>query len=117
MEFTIDLYETSGGRAIVEEELESVATQMPVLHALLVAGLNKLRRREHHRPPLCMPIEGGLFEVRVGGSNIARALWFFLHGRRIVVVRCFVKKSQKTPRSEIILAKQRMQDYVTRYGP
>jgi phage-related protein len=61
-----------------------------------------------------MPIGDGLFEVRVGNANIARAVWFFRRGRRIVIVRCFVKKSQKTPRSEIDLAKKRMQDYAAR---
>ncbi|MBI2939375.1 MAG: type II toxin-antitoxin system RelE/ParE family toxin, partial [Chloroflexi bacterium] len=46
---------------------------------------------------------------------IARAIWFFQKGQRIVVVRVFVKKSQKTPRLERELALTRMNDYLARY--
>jgi Phage derived protein Gp49-like (DUF891) len=36
-----------------------------------------------------------------GRDRIARALYITAIGRRIVVVRAFVKKTQKTPRAEI----------------
>ena len=111
MEFAIELYEAAGGRAVVEEELEAIERRSPILHDLLVAGLTKLRQREYHRPPLCEPLGGGLFELRVGRKDIARAAWFFREQHRIVVVRCFVKKTQKTPEGEIALARGRMVDY------
>jgi phage-related protein len=98
----------------VEEELEAIERRAPVLHDLLVVGLSKLRRREYHRPPLCEPLGSGLFEMRVGRKDIARAAWFFLKGQRIVVVRCFVKKSQKTPQGELELARKRMAEYLGR---
>lgn len=114
MAFTIELYETPNGRPVVEEELMDLEQRIPALHDLMVAGLNKLRHREYHRPPLCEPLGGGLFELRVGRKNIARAVWFFQAGQRIVVVRCFVKKSQKTPQSELELAHIRMAEYLGR---
>lgn len=114
MEFTVELYETPDGRPVVEAELEAIEGNTPVLHDLLVAGLNKLRRRDYHRPPLCESLGGGLFELRVGRKDIARAAWFFHTGQRIIVVRCFVKKSQKTPRSELELAYKRMAEYLAR---
>lgn len=114
MEFTVELYETPDGQPVVEEELDSIENTIPVLYDLLVAGLNKLRRREYHRPPLCESLGGGLFEVRVGRKDIARAVWFFQTGQRIVIVRCFVKKSQKTPAGELELARRRMAEYVSR---
>ena len=114
MEFTIEFYETTDGRPIVEEELETIERTIPVLYDLLVAGLTKLRRREYHRPPLCESLGGGLFELRVGRKDIARAAWFFYAGQRIVVVRCFVKKSQKTPQGELDLARKRMAEYLGR---
>jgi phage-related protein len=55
-----------------------------------------------------------LFELRVGHKDIARAAWFFQAGQRIVVVRCFVKKSQKTPPAELTLAHRRMAEYLSR---
>ena len=45
-----------------------------------------------------------------GQRNIARAIYFATSGRRLVVVRLFVKKSQKTPRREIALAERRMKE-------
>jgi phage-related protein len=114
MEFTVELYETPDGRPVVEAELEAIESKAPVLYDLLVAGLNKLRPRENHRPPLCESLGHGLFELRVGRKDIARAVWFFQAGQRIVVVRCFVKKSQKAPPAELELAQRRMAEYLSR---
>ncbi len=114
MEFSIELYETPDGRPVVEEELEAIENSVPVLHDLLITGMNKLRRREYHRPPLCDALGGGLFELRVGHKDIARAAWFFQAGQHIIVVRCFVKKSQKMPRAELDLAHKRMSEYLSR---
>jgi phage-related protein len=114
LQFSIELYETAEGRPLVEEELEAIERQTPTLHALLIAGLTKLRQREYHRPPLTAPLGDGLFELRVGRRDIARAAWFFQSGGKIIVVRCFVKKTQKTPQRELELARARMADYLAR---
>lgn len=56
-------------------------------------------------------LEGKLWELRLTGRDgIARALYITAIGRRVVVVRAFVKKTQKTPRSEIELALQRAKE-------
>ena len=39
-----------------------------------------------------------------GRSGISRALYVTAVGRRVIIVRVFVKKTEKTPRSEIELA-------------
>ncbi len=114
MDFSVELYETLDGRPVVEAELDTIESSAPVLYDLLLAGLNKLRRREYHRPPLCEPLGSGLFEVRVGHKDIARAAWFFQAGQRIIVARCFVKKSQKTPPAELEVARKRMAEYLSR---
>lgn len=50
----------------------------------------------------------GLHEFRLKGPDtIARILFVTRPGKRIVMLRCFVKKTQKTPASEIALARQR----------
>jgi len=99
---------------VVEEKLESLEQENPTLHVLLVTGLNKLRHREYHRPPLCESLGDGLFEVRVGRKDIARAAWFYVQGQRIVVVHCFVKKTQKIPEKALVTARRRMADYQQR---
>jgi phage-related protein len=66
------------------------------------------RGLENVRAPHVRHIEGPLWEMRMKGrSGIARALYVTLKGRRLAVLRVFVKKTQKTPRREIKLAVQR----------
>ena len=56
-------------------------------------------------------LEGKLWELRLTDRDgIARALYATAIGRRIVVVRAFVKKTQKTPHSEIELALRRAKE-------
>lgn len=53
-------------------------------------------------------IEGRLWELRMKGKDgIARALYVTASGQRVVIVRVFTKKTQKTPRREIKLALER----------
>jgi phage-related protein len=53
-------------------------------------------------------LEGRIWEMRLKGrSGIARALYVTARGRRVVIVRIFVKKTQKTRRREIDLALSR----------
>ncbi len=42
-----------------------------------------------------------------GNDGISRALYVTAVGKRVVVVRVFIKKTQKTPHREIELALQR----------
>src|SRR3954469_17007663 len=59
--------------------------------------------------PLVRPLERKLWEMRIKGKDgIARAIYFASTGRRLVVVRIFVKKTRAAPRSEIQLALRRM---------
>lgn len=52
-----------------------------------------------------------LWEMRMRGKDgIARAIYFAATGKRLIVVRAFVKKSQKTPRRDIEIATSRMRD-------
>lgn len=54
----------------------------------------------------------GLYEVRVEvGSNIYRAFAFFDEGQLIVLGNAFQKKTQKTPKNELELAKKIKKEY------
>lgn len=56
-------------------------------------------------------LEGKLWEMRLmGRDGIARALYVTATGKRVVVVRAFMKKTQKTPRAEIELALMRAKE-------
>lgn len=53
----------------------------------------------------------GLFELRLmGAEGIARVMFCTLSGRRIVMLHGFVKKTQKTPRTELAIAMRRMKE-------
>jgi phage-related protein len=45
-----------------------------------------------------------------GKAGIARALYVTARGERVIVVRVFVKKSEKTPAGEIELALSRAKE-------
>jgi phage-related protein len=58
--------------------------------------------------PLSRSLGGGLYEIRsnISRKRIARVI-FVLHRGRMVLLHGFVKKSQKTPKSDLDLARQR----------
>jgi phage-related protein len=93
---------------------ETVASEIAALPADMQARF--LRLAEHIvsaglqslGEPHVKHLEGKLWELRLTGRDgIARALYVTAIGRRVVVVRAFVKKTQKTPRAEIELALRR----------
>jgi len=56
----------------------------------------------------------GIYEVRVITTfKSIRILCFFDDGNLVVLVNCFVKKTQKTPRKEIKLAEKLKNEYLT----
>lgn len=66
---------------------------------------------ERMREPYIKHLEGPLWEMRMKGKDgIARAAYVTATGRRVVVVRVFPKKTQKTPRREIELALKRAKE-------
>lgn len=66
------------------------------------------------REPHVKHIHGPIWEIRLKGkAGIARALYVTVRGQRVIVVRAFVKKTQKTPAREIGLALQRAKELET----
>jgi phage-related protein len=56
-------------------------------------------------------LEGKLWELRLSGSSgIGRAIYVTAIGRRVVILRAFVKKTQKTPEHELEVARKRMRE-------
>ena len=70
---------------------------------------------EEYGPSLGKPytdsIGGGLFEIRAKGrEGIGRSLFCTIKGREIIILHSFIKKSRKTPKKEIDLARKRMKE-------
>ena len=56
-------------------------------------------------------IRGQLWEIRLKGkAGIARALYVTAREQRVVILRAFIKKTDKTPVGEITLALQRSKE-------
>jgi phage-related protein len=95
---------------IVEAELEALPADIRARFGRIAAlietqGLDKMR--EQHVKHL----EGRLWEMRmIGRDGIARAIYVTASGMRVVVVRAFVKKTQRTPRRELELARLRARE-------
>jgi len=75
------------------------------------AALDKLETQGNQlRFPHTDIIQDGLFELRAGKKDITRTFFAFAKGKRIFILRTFVKKSPKTPPSEIKLALSRLEE-------
>lgn len=95
----------------VETLNETVEAEVEVLPADMRARLARIallietKGLEHVGEPHVKHIEGRLWEMRMKGrSGISRALYVTAVGQRVVILRAFVKKTEKTPRHEIELA-------------
>ena len=62
--------------------------------------------------PTCKPLVKGLYEVRstLPSNRIARTI-FCIYEQRMVLLHAFIKKTQKTPKSEIELAEKLKKQY------
>jgi len=79
--------------------------------AAVMASLVRLRRRECHRPPLSKFLYDGLFELRHVGKLNTRLLWFFVRGRRIIVVHGVRNKGQAVPTRDLETAFARRREW------
>jgi len=63
------------------------------------------------KEPHVRHVRGPLWEVRLKGrAGIARALYVAAKEQRVVILRAFIKKTEKTPTGEIDLALQRAKE-------
>ena len=90
---------------------ETVAEEIAALPSGRYARFLRLAERmeeaglETLREPHVKHLEGKLWEMRLTGKDgIARAVHVTVIGRRVIVVRAFIKRTQSTPRAEIELA-------------
>lgn len=56
-------------------------------------------------------VEKGLFEIRAKGKEgIGRAFYCTMKGQEIIILHGFIKKTQKTPKKELEIARKRKKD-------
>ena len=112
-EFEIVFYKNDKGEKPIEDFLDSLNDKM---RAKMLLSIRIVREKGYQtRMPYSEELEDGIFELRAKvGSDISRVLYFFVVGRKIILTNGFIKKTQKTPKSEIELAKKYRADYLSR---
>jgi phage-related protein len=91
----------------VETELSALPDDMRA-HFVKISELIEQHGLSNVHEPHVAHIEGKVWEMRLKGrSGIARAFYVSAAPKRVVVLRAFVKKTEKTPRPEIDLALER----------
>jgi phage-related protein len=94
----------------VDHELEALPEDMRA-RFFWISELIRNRGLEKVGEPYVKHLQDGLWEMRLKGKDgISRALYVAAKPKRVVVVRVFIKKTQKTPRREIDLALKRAKE-------
>ena len=112
-EFEIIFYEKEDGTMPAQDFLDSLDDKM---RAKMILTVDMLKTNGNRlREPYSKPLDDGIMELRaVVGTNISRVLYFFVVGQKVILTNGFIKKTQKTPRKEITLAKKYREDYIAR---
>jgi phage-related protein len=95
---------------VVDAEVDSLPADM---RARLVRYSNLIERvgLQSLPPAAFKHLEDRLWELRLTGRDgIARAIYVTATERRVVIVRVFAKKTQKTPPRELEIARQRAKE-------
>jgi hypothetical protein len=105
MHFSVRFYDDANGYKPLLAFLENLRKRDRILHKLVVAGIKKLEEGERHGLPLTALVDQQkvLFELRIGGKNIARVFFFFGRGQEIILTHGYVKKQQKVDARELEL--------------
>ena len=94
----------------VDAELAALPVDMRA-RFVRVAELIESMGLTNVREPHVKHLRGPLWEMRLKGkAGIARALYVTARDQRVIVLRVFVKKTQKTPASEIDQALERAKE-------
>ena len=95
------------------ESVEQTVFRLP--SGLLARYLRLTDLMQKFGPNLGMPhtrsMGEGLFELRIKSQEgISRVFYCTQIGQKIIVLHCFIKKTQKTPQKELEIAKRRMKE-------
>ena len=97
------------------EKVEAQTLKLPT--GILANFLHIAEMIESMGPNLGKPyvgrLDSGLYEIRAKGKEgIARSVYCTLKKREVVILHTFIKKSEKTPKKELDLAKKRMKEVI-----
>jgi phage-related protein len=92
------------------DELEAFPEDIRARFERIVA-LIKSKGLSQVREPYVKHLEDKLWEMRMSGKDgIARSIYVAASGQRIVILHSFIKKTQKTPKSALEIARARAKE-------
>lgn len=111
--FEIEFYQLPNGKKPVEEFLDSLDKKM---RAKAIYGLSILEEYGNTlREPHSKSMGDVLFELRIKfAGDISRIFYFFVVDNKIILTNGFIKKTLKTPKAELDLARKYKADYERR---
>lgn len=110
----IEFYTDANNNTPVENFLDTLSPKIKS-KTLRTIGLLKSNGRNLGMPH-SRHLRDGIFELRTQlGNNIDRILYFFYVGNRAILTNGFIKKTQETPKEEILLAIKYRTDYLRRH--
>ena len=101
--YKVEFVELENGTKPFEEFIDSLNEEV---QAEIFATIDDFVYKKSHslriKENLSKLLEDGIFELRTTfADGIARTLYFYLSGKRVIITHGFIKKSQKTSRREI----------------
>ena len=103
--FEVNYYRLENGAAPVEQFIDGLNPKMQAKAMYSLALLEEFGNQL--REPFSKPIGDGIFELRIKfSSDITRIFYFFVVDNKIILTNGIVKKTPKTPKAEIELAKK-----------
>ena len=98
------------------QKVESETLKFP--EEILANFLHIAEMIEEFGPALGLPytkaVGGGLFEIRAKGrEGVGRSFFCAVKGKEVIILHSFIKKSQKTPKKQLKLARQRLKEVKT----
>ncbi len=111
--FEVEFYTKDNGEKPAKDFILGLDVKMRVKILGIIDVLEE--KGNQLREPYSKHLEDGIFEIRGKvGTDIARVLYFFYYGKKIIMTNGFIKKTQGTPKQEIKLAKRYRKDYLER---
>ena len=107
---TVSFFLTSSGKEPVRDWLKSLNTED---RKVIGEDIKVVQFRWPLGMPLVRKMESNLWEVRskLGNGNISR-VFFTVKGSKLNLLHGFIKKSQKTPKKDIDLARTRKNQWI-----
>ncbi len=109
MEWKVNYFTDSTGKQPVKEWIDTLDIKLKLKIFRAFELLEEFNI--NLKAPYVKPLEDKLYELRIKDQNgIYRVIYFAHTGREFIMLNGFVKKTQKTPKKELELAKKRMME-------